>query len=112
MTKKHKKIKYIEVRGRATYVIKARTKEEALELAKQRFQDEAFNEHQSFIQAGLDTVITGMAGFEARQGTGKDTKLDMEWKNSKLGSWRHRTDEQQAVGEFFHTTKSKSHHKG
>lgn len=92
--KGRKKHKYIEVRGSARYVIKARTKEEAIELAKQRFEEEAFEDRESFKKANLDGVITGMAGFEANpkpKGT-QARKLDLEWKNSKLGSWRHGTD--------------------
>jgi hypothetical protein len=85
------------MKGSARYVIRARSKEEAIELAKNRFRDEAFRDRQSFIEANLDTRIEGMAGFEASpiedSKAKRERKLRLEWKNSSTGKWRHGVDE-------------------
>lgn len=95
-SKARKRGKYTEVRGSATYVIHARSKEEAERIARERFDHEAFDERESFRKANLDTRITSFATFtpKPRQPGQEQQNLNLEWKNSKTGSWRSTTDKE------------------
>lgn len=81
MARKNRRKHYLGIRGKFTYVIKARTKEEALRLAEERFEHEMFDTRQTFVKSGLAQRIRGMVGFEAERGKGKDKPLEVEWEN-------------------------------
>lgn len=71
------------MRGNARYRIRARSKEEAIEIARQRFEHEAFDERQSFLRSGVAERIRSVVGFEAERvdETKTPRKLLLEWKN-------------------------------
>ena len=101
-TKGEKGRRYIRYRGSARYVIKARSKEEALAIAQERFQSDAFDERKSFAEAELDVRITkdtnfrAIAGFEAEPGKSTPRPLVLEWKNKPSQSFATGTDKKPA----------------
>jgi len=93
--------KYINIRGNARYRIRARTKEEALEIARERFEAEAFDSRQSFIRTGIAERVRSVVGFEAEpSGPSKtrkpERKLLLEWKNKPSQQFRTGDDKHPA----------------
>lgn len=82
---------YIAVRGRATYRIKALSREDALEQAEARLQKDIERGRKSFPDELVERW-TGMAGMEAEEvHEGEEvheSELNLAWKNTPRGQWR------------------------
>ena len=83
--------RFIQARGSARYIIKARTKKEAVEKAKALFLADIERGRKSFKKTKLPKRWVGLAGFEAeRVRKGKvpvQRELDLEWRNKPKGKW-------------------------
>lgn len=95
MTTRSRRKHYIAVRGRATYRVKALSREDALEKAQGRLQRDIKRGRKSFPEELVERW-TGMAGMEAEE-IGEDEEvresdLNLAWKNTPNGQWRTGND--------------------
>lgn len=93
----HGKSRFIEFRGSARYRIRARTREEALEMARERFEHEAFDKRQSFELTGIAATIRSVVGFEAER-----TTKDMPHSRALVLEWRNKPSQEFRTGDDKH----------
>lgn len=83
--------RFIQAQGSARYVVRAKTKEEAIRKARELFLADIERGRKSFKKVKLSKRWSLMAGFEAERvkkgTTPKARKLDLRWRNSPRGRW-------------------------
>lgn len=78
---------YIKYKATGKIIVQAKTREEALEKAKEMFQEKLEEEHESFIATGLssrlsdDLMLFGLE--EPKKTTKRKTEIDVRWTNIK-----------------------------